>query len=103
MNALQIILNILLIIASLVMIVTVLLQSSDSDGMGAISGSTETFFGKAKNAALEAKLALATKISCRRVRRAGADHDFRRLIPLSGKSITGAACECPFFAYHLSE
>ncbi len=61
MNALQIILNILLIIASLVMIVTVLLQSSDSDGMGAISGSTETFFGKAKNAALEAKL--ATKIS----------------------------------------
>lgn len=45
MNALQIILNILLIIASLVMIVTVLLQSSDSDGMGAISGSTETFFG----------------------------------------------------------
>ena len=31
--------------------------------MGAISGSTETFFGKAKNAALEAKLALATKIS----------------------------------------
>lgn len=63
MNALQIILNILLIIASLVMIVTVLLQSSDSDGMGALSGATETFFGKAKNAALEAKLALATKIS----------------------------------------
>ena len=63
MNALQIILNILLIIASLVMIVTVLLQSSDSDGMGAISGRTENFFGKAKNATLEGKLALATKIS----------------------------------------
>ena len=31
--------------------------------MGAISGSTETFLGKAKNAALAAKLALATKIS----------------------------------------
>ena len=61
MNALQIILNILLIIASLVMIVTVLLQSSDSDGMGAISGSTETFFGKAKNSALYPLI--ATKIS----------------------------------------
>ena len=33
-----IVLNILLVISSLVMIVTVLLQSSDSDGMGAITG-----------------------------------------------------------------
>ena len=63
MNALQIILNICLILTSLVLIVTVLMQSSESDGMGAISGNNESFFGKAKNAALEAKLALATKIS----------------------------------------
>ena len=64
MNAIQIILNILLILASLVMIVTVLLQSSESDGMGALSGSNnESFFGKAKNAAFEAKMALATKVS----------------------------------------
>ena len=63
MSALQVILNILLIISSLVMIVSVLMQSSESDGMGAISGNNESFFGKAKNAALEAKLALATKIS----------------------------------------
>ena len=63
MNALQIILNICLILASLVLIVTVLMQSSESDGMGAISGNNESFFGKAKNAALEAKLALATKVS----------------------------------------
>ena len=63
MNALQIILNICLILVSLVMIVTVLMQSSESDGMGAISGNNESFFGKAKNAALEAKLALATKVS----------------------------------------
>jgi len=60
---LQIILNICLILASLVLIVTVLMQSSESDGMGAISGNNESFFGKAKNAALEAKLALATKVS----------------------------------------
>lgn len=63
MSALQIILNILLIISSLVVIVSVLMQSSESDGMGAISGNNDSFFGKAKNAALEAKLALATKIS----------------------------------------
>jgi len=63
MNALQVILNICLILTSLVLIVTVLMQSSESDGMGAISGNNESFFGKAKNAALEAKLALATKVS----------------------------------------
>ena len=58
-----IVLNILMVISSLVMIATVLLQSSDSDGMGAITGGSETFFGKNKNATLEGKLALATKIS----------------------------------------
>ena len=63
MSALQIILNICLILTSLVLIVSVLMQSSESDGMGAISGSNDSFFGKAKNAAMEAKLALITKIS----------------------------------------
>ncbi len=63
MNALQIILNICLILTSLVLIVSVLMQSSESDGMGALTGNNDSFFGKAKNAALEAKLALATKIS----------------------------------------
>lgn len=63
MNAIQIILNIGLILASVAMIITVLLQSSDSDGMGAISGNNDSFFGKNKNAAFEAKMALGTKIS----------------------------------------
>ena len=63
MSAIQIILNICLILTSLVLIVSVLMQSSESDGMGALSGSNDSFFGKAKNAALEAKLALPTKIS----------------------------------------
>ena len=63
MGTVEVILNILLIIASLVMIVTVLLQSSDSDGMSALTGGSETFIGKNKNATLEGKLALATKIS----------------------------------------
>ena len=63
MTAIQIIINICLIISSIVLIVSVLMQSSDSDGMGALTGGSETFFGKNKNATLEGKLALATKIS----------------------------------------
>lgn len=59
----ELVLNILMVIASLIMIVTVLLQSSDDDGMGALTGGSETFFGKNKNSTLEGKLALATKIS----------------------------------------
>jgi preprotein translocase subunit SecG len=63
MNAAQIIVNVLLIITSLIMIVTVLLQSSESDGMGAISGGSDSYFGKNKSKSFEGKLALATKIS----------------------------------------
>ncbi len=63
MSAIEIILNILMVISALVMIVTVLMQSSDSDGMGALTGGSETFFGKNKNNTLEGKLNTATKIS----------------------------------------
>ena len=63
MTAIEIILNILMVISALVMIVTVLMQSSDSDGMGALTGGSETFFGKNKNNTLEGKLSNATKIS----------------------------------------
>ena len=63
MSAVEVILNILMVISALVMIVTVLMQSSDSDGMGALTGGSETFFGKNKNNTLEGKLSNATKIS----------------------------------------
>ena len=56
-------LNILMVIAAIILIVTVLMQNSESDGMGALTGGSETFFGKNKNSTLEGKLALATKIS----------------------------------------
>ena len=55
--------GILLMIVALVMIVTVLLQSSERSGLGAVSGAAETFFGKNKAKGMEAKLALITKIS----------------------------------------
>ena len=62
MGAFEVICGILLVVASLVMIVTVLLQSSESNGLGAISGGAETFFGKNKAKSIEGKLALITKI-----------------------------------------
>lgn len=58
----SVVIGILLIIAAVVMIVTVLLQSSERAGLGAVSGAAETFFGKNKAKGMEAKLALITKI-----------------------------------------
>lgn len=55
--------QILMVIASLVLIVSVLLQSSDSDGVSAMTGGSETFFGKNKSSTFEGKMALLTKIS----------------------------------------
>ena len=63
MSAIELILDILMVISALVMIVTVLMQDSESDGMSALSGGSETFFGKNKNNTLEGKLAMATKVS----------------------------------------
>ncbi|HIU19254.1 MAG TPA: preprotein translocase subunit SecG [Candidatus Limiplasma stercoravium] len=62
MSVLQWIIGILLMISALVMIVTVLLQSSERTGIGAVSGAAETFFGKNKARGMEAKLALLTKV-----------------------------------------
>lgn len=63
MSFIEVVINILMILAALVMIVTVLLQSSEDDGLGALTGNSESFFGSNKNATLEGKLALATKVS----------------------------------------
>ena len=58
------VLSILLIIVSLVMIVTVLLQSSDEDGLGALSGrSNDSYFSKSKAKTMEARLALGTTVA----------------------------------------
>lgn len=55
---------VLLVITSLILIVTVLLQPSESNGLGAMAGgSADTFFGKNKASTWEGKLALATKAS----------------------------------------
>ena len=55
--------TVLLVISALILIATVLLQPGESNGLGAIAGGAETFFGKNKAKTMEGKLALATKIS----------------------------------------
>lgn len=59
----MIVLDILMAVAAIALIVSVLLQDSDSDGMGALTGSSETFFGKNQTTTLQGKLALITKIA----------------------------------------
>ena len=58
----KIALIILEVLASIGLIATVLLQSSNEAGMGAIAGKSETYMGKNKAATFEKKMALATKI-----------------------------------------
>lgn len=59
----SIVLSIVLILAALFMIATVLLQSSNASGIGAVSGQMDSYFSKAKAQTFEAKLALGTKIA----------------------------------------
>ena len=61
MGVVNIILSVILILAALFMIVTVLLQSSNVKGLGAIAGQMDSYFSK--NKSVEAKLALGTKIA----------------------------------------
>ena len=63
MAVLRIICAIFLFISALVVIVSVLLQQGSRQGLGAIAGGAETFFGKNKAKSYEGKLALATKFS----------------------------------------
>lgn len=58
-----ILLSILLILAALVLIVTVLLQSSNQRGLGAIAGEMTANMNKTQAADVEQKLALGTKIA----------------------------------------
>lgn len=63
MSVLSAILSVVLIIAALFMIVTVLLQSANTKGLGAIAGTMDSYFNKNKSQSIEAKLALGTKVA----------------------------------------
>ena len=63
MTALSIILDIVLILISIVLIAAVLMQQGQRQGLGAIAGGAETFFGKNKSRGLDGKLQKITKIA----------------------------------------
>ncbi len=63
MNAFGVILTIIIILAALFMIFTVLMQSSNVKGLGAIAGTFDSYFDRNKAKSAEAKLALGTKIA----------------------------------------
>ncbi len=54
---------VLLVLAAIAMIVIVLMQrGSDNNGMSAITGGTDTFFGRHKSRSIDGKFKLATII-----------------------------------------
>ena len=55
--------TIVVVISALFLIVTVLLQSSNNKGIGAIAGEVTQNMNKAQAASVDAKLALGTKIA----------------------------------------
>ena len=60
---LSIICLVLSIIASIFVIIVVIMQPSNSNGINAISGHSETFYGKNKNKTLESKMRKLTIIA----------------------------------------
>ena len=56
-------LGFVVVLSALVLVLTVLFQSSNAKGLGAIAGEAETYFGKNKGKSIDAKLALGTKIA----------------------------------------
>ena len=61
LNALSIIVLILAVISAIFVIIVVIMQPSNSSGVSAISGHSETFYGKNKSKTLESKM---RKLTC---------------------------------------
>ena len=54
--AISIVMLIITVLLSVVAIIFILMQPSNSDGINAITGSSETFFGKNKGKSIEARM-----------------------------------------------
>ena len=61
MDIVKYILIALEVLASIALVVVVLMQNSKDAGLGAISGSSDTYMGKNKGNTLEQKIAASTK------------------------------------------
>ena len=63
MNILKLLVNIILLLSVVALVVSVLMQQGEAQGLGAISGGAETFFGKNKGRSYDGTLKLITKVS----------------------------------------
>ena len=59
----EIVFGVIVLLASLFMVVTIMLQSSNVKGLGAVAGQLDSYFSKNQAKTVEAKLALGTKIA----------------------------------------
>ena len=62
-KALSLVCLILSVLVSLFVIAVVIMQPGNSNGIGAVNGQSETFYGKNKNKTLESKMKKLTVIS----------------------------------------
>ncbi len=62
MGALKVILTVLFIIIGIAIAVVVLLQEGKTQGLGAISGAAETYWGKNKGRSMEGMLVKSTAV-----------------------------------------
>ncbi len=62
MGVLRTILTIIFILVCVALTVIVLMQEGKSEGLGAISGAAETYWGKNKGRSMEGKLVKITKL-----------------------------------------
>ena len=62
MSALKIFLTVLFIIAGIAITVVVLMQEGKAQGLGAISGAADTYWGKNKGRSMEGMLVKATTV-----------------------------------------
>lgn len=62
MGVARIIVTILFIVVCIALVVLVLMQEGKSSGLGAISGTTETYWGKNKGRSMEGLLVRLTKV-----------------------------------------
>lgn len=65
MSGIQLVLTIILMLTSLVLIGSVLMQKGDADGISALGGGStgENYFGKNKDKSVQGKLSMVTKVS----------------------------------------
>ena len=62
MNVVKIILGIIFLIDCIALTVVVLMQEGKQQGLGAIAGAAETYWGKNKGRSMEGRLVTGTKI-----------------------------------------